>query len=232
MKIYLDLVFIINFIIDFFILYGVKKTLKINTKNTRILIGSIIGSISIIILFLTLNNIEIFIIKLIISILVIIVSFGKRNITKNIIYFYLISIILGGSFYLFDIGITYKNTGFMIIKNNHIFNIILLLIGTPIIIYLFVKENLSYKNTYSNKYIIKIYINKKLYKYEGIIDTGNRLVDPYKKRSVILINDNIKYNKCIYVPYHTLDYNGVIPCITPDEVIINNKISIPLSSSF
>ena len=32
-----------------------------------------------------------------------------------------------------------------------------------------------------------------------------------------------KSNNIIYVPYLTLNNRGVIPCIKPDKVIINNK---------
>jgi len=59
-----------------------------------------------------------------------------------------------------------------------------------------------------------------------MIDTGNHLEDPYKKRGVILVNINIDYTKYkyLFVPYHALNYNGLIPCIKPDKIIIDNKV--------
>ena len=61
---------------------------------------------------------------------------------------------------------------------------------------------------------------------KGMIDTGNHLTDPYKKRPVILINKgfNIKKEKCIYVPYKALNTNGLIKCYIPDKFEVNNKI--------
>lgn len=209
MKIYLDLILIINFIIDYLLLYGTKKILKNKTSIKRILLGSIIGSISSLLLIYQ-NNI---IIKILLSILIIIITFGINNIIKNITYFYLLSIILGGTLYLFDLNI-YK------------LNYQILLLISPILIYLYIKENIKYKNIYLNNYIVEIYINNKLYKLEGMIDTGNELKDPYKKRSIILVNINLDYRKFkyLFVPFNALNTQGIIPCIKPDKIIINNKI--------
>ena len=209
MKIYLDLILIINFIIDYLLLYGTKKILKNKTSIKRILLGSIIGSISSLLMIYQ-NNI---IIKILLSILIIIITFGIKNIIKNTTYFYLLSIILGGTLYLFDLNI-YK------------LNYQILLIISPILIYLYIKENIKYKNIYLNNYIVEIYINNKLYKLEGMIDTGNELKDPYKKRSIILVNINLDYRKFkfLFVPFNALNTQGIIPCIKPDKIIINNKI--------
>ena len=46
MKIYLEYIFIINFLLDFMILYGTKRILKINKLNIRLLLSSLIGSLS------------------------------------------------------------------------------------------------------------------------------------------------------------------------------------------
>lgn len=209
MKIYLDLIIIINFIIDLLLLYGTKKILKRKTSIKRILIGAIIGSISSLLIIYT-NNI---ILKVLISIFIIIITFGINNLFTNTTYFYILSIILGGTLYLFDINI-YK------------LNYQILILFSPLFIYLYIKENIKYKNIHSNNYIVEIYINNKMYKLEGMIDTGNELKDPYKKRSIILVNLSIDYTKYkyLFVPYKALNTEGIIPCIKPDRIIINNKI--------
>ena len=56
MTVYVDLVFLINFIIDFYILSGVKFILKRNTKNYRIILGTFVGSLSIFLLFFKLST--------------------------------------------------------------------------------------------------------------------------------------------------------------------------------
>ena len=103
MRIYLEYIILLNFLLDFMILYGTKRLLNINTKIYRLILGSILGSITSIILFISINTIQLLILKLILSVLIIIVSFGNKNIINNILYFYLISIIIGGIIYLFDL---------------------------------------------------------------------------------------------------------------------------------
>ena len=211
MKIYIELVFIINYLLDFMILYGTKRLLKINKSNIRLLFGSLIGSITTIILFIDISNSLLFILKLFISSFMIIISFGFNNFIKNIFYFYMISIILGGFLYLFDFN------------NNYYFNMIFIIICSPIVIYIFIKEINNYRVNYKDKYSVSITYNKKIYKLEGFIDTGNRLISPIKGESVILVNLNINSNNIIYIPYKALNSSGIIPCIKPDKITINNK---------
>ena len=51
MKVYYEEVFILNFLLDFMILFGTKRILKINKNIIRIIFGSIIGSFTTILLF-------------------------------------------------------------------------------------------------------------------------------------------------------------------------------------
>lgn len=211
MKVYFEFIFIINFLLDFMILYGTKRVLKINKKLYRIILGSLIGSLSTFLLFINIENITLLILKIFLSVLIVFTAFGKNNFFKNFFYFYLISIILGGTIYLFDLNSSYY------------FNFLILIIASPIIIYLIIKEFLSYKNTYSNKYEVEIYIKNKKYSLEGFIDTGNRLTSPIKKEPIILVNLKINPKNIIYVPYKALNTEGIISCIRPDKVIIESK---------
>jgi len=140
MKIYLDLVFVLNFFFDFLILFGVKQILKENVSLKRLLFGAFFGSLTIFFLFIPFNNITLFICKIIMSILIIFITFGKRNFFKNLLYFYLVSVILGGSLYLFAISFTYKNKGIIFFDSGLKINFIVILIVSPIIIYLYIKD--------------------------------------------------------------------------------------------
>ncbi len=205
MNVYIEEVFILNFLLDFMILYGTKRILKRNNKLIRVVIGSIVGSFTTFLLFISISNFILLISKLIVSVLLIIIVFGFKNIIKNTIYFYLLSIIIGGSAYLFNI----KNKYFLVLSSF-------------IVIVILIKEFLSYKEIYSNKYLVTIFINKKKYLLEGFIDTGNRLVDPISKKNIILTNIKYDEDNVIYVPYKALNTSGIISCVRPDKVIINN----------
>ena len=212
MNIYYEEIFILNFLLDFMILYGTKRILKINCNVIRVIVGSIIGSFTTFLLLIKLSSFTLFIIKIILSLLIIVISFGFKNIYKNTLYFYLISIIIGGVFYLFDFN------------SNVVFIHILLVIGSFIIIKVLCFEISNYKEKYNNKYLVNIYYMGKCYKLEGFIDTGNRLVSNISNKVIILTNLCINTNKLIYVPYKALNTNGVIPCIKPDKVIIDKYV--------
>ena len=75
MKIYIEMIYILNFLLDFMILYGTKRLLKINTNNKRIILGSITGMMTTIFINKEISNIELIIIKIVLSIIMIIISF-------------------------------------------------------------------------------------------------------------------------------------------------------------
>ena len=107
MKVYLDSLLILNLFIDYFILYGTKKLLKRKTSIKRLILGSIIGSLTTFTIFLKLTSLKLLVIKLVLSIFIILVTFGKKNFIENIFYFYIISIIIGGLLYLINIRLNY-----------------------------------------------------------------------------------------------------------------------------
>lgn len=209
--VYIELVYILNFLLDFMILYGTKRLLKINKNILRILLGSFIGSITTIQVYVKLNSIELIIIKTFLSLIMNYAAFGKKNLLKNTFYFYVLSIIYGGFIYLLDIDLTFYH------------NMILLIILCPLTIYIFIKEYNNYKINIKDKYNVTIVYLNKTYNLEGFIDTGNHLKDPITNKNVILVDLDIKTNKVIYIPYKALNTEGIIPCIKPDKVLINNK---------
>ena len=87
MNVYVEEVFILNFLLDFMILYGTKRILKRNNKLIRVVIGSVIGSFTTLLLFIDISDLLLLILKIVISSILVIIVFGYRNIIKNIIYF-------------------------------------------------------------------------------------------------------------------------------------------------
>lgn len=232
MKIYVDLLFLINIFFDFILLLTVSIILKRHIKIYRIILGSLVGGVSIFFLFLNINTIILFILKIFIAIFMILVTFKYKDIKyfiKNISYLYLVSIILGGALYLFNIEFSYKNNGLIFYNNGMSINIIILLIISPIILYLYIKEMKEYKNNYDKYYKIKItFNNNKTIELNAFLDTGNNLIDPYKKRPIVLVEYNIikKYiinEKLLIVPFNTIKEKSLLECIKVKNIIINNK---------
>ena len=229
LKIYVDLVLLLNLFFDFLLLFTTNYILKRNKSFLKILLGSIVGSLSILLLFIKISSLELFLLKIVISIVMILTTFSFKNIVyffKNVSYLYLISIVLGGGLYLLNINFSYKNTGLIFFHKGVSINIIFMFLASLIIIYLYGKEYKS-KSKITNLLKVDIYFKGKKYNYCGYLDTGNTLQDPYKKRSVIILYSNkIKATNFVYVPYQTLNNTGIIKCIKVDKVdkvVINNK---------
>ncbi len=218
MKIYIDLYFLINYILDITLLIGTAKVLKLKIHFKRYLLGALVGNISILLLFIQVNEIELFFLKILISSFMILATFGRRNFFKTIFYFYILSIILGGSFYLLDINFNYSDRAYYV-------NYLLLMIVSPILLYLFIRENIQTKRANTHKYLVEITYKNDVFTTYGIIDTGNCLVDPYKKRSVILVDYpfSLDERNRILVPFKALNTTGLLDCFVPDKVLINDK---------
>lgn len=229
MTIYIDIILIINFIIDLLLLLSVSFLLKRRASLTRIIISSSIGSLSTLLLFVIHNNFLLLIYKLLTSIIMIIITFKYNNFhyfKDNLIYLYIISIVLGGTIYLINNQISSINNGLIFTSNNLKINLFLLIIISPIIIYKYLKTTKNYQITYSNYYDIDIYYNDLCIKGTAFLDTGNNLKDPYFKRPIILINKELINEpvKTFLVPYSVVNnQKGLLEVFSPKKIIVNNK---------
>lgn len=220
MIVYIDLVCIINFIYDFLILLTVSFTLKRNRKIYNYILSSLIGVLSIFLLFLKINNIVLFLLKILISVIMVIVAFGYKSIKytiSNIIYFYMTSIILAGFLYLIKGN-----------SSNFNLNYIVLLIVGPIILFIYYKSNKKLKNTYSDYYKIKIVFDNIEYNLVSFYDNGNNLKDPISRKSIIIVgNSRLEkiYNirSPVYVPVITVKGTHLMKCFKPSYIILNDK---------
>lgn len=231
MKVYIDLLILINFIFDLILLLSVNYILRRNAKLIRILLGSLLGEVTFLILFININNFILFIFKVIISVLMLIISFGYRDlkyITKNTMYFYLVSMLLGGGIDFLNNQFSYSNEG--LIFNNKGLGISygLVILVSLFIFFKYVKSFNDFRSNYSNYYRCKIYFDKyKFLEVNAFLDTGNKLKDPYSNKSIILINkdklDLMEKNNPIYVPYNSLNNHGLLTCYKALKLQIDGK---------
>jgi len=229
MTVYIDLVLILNFLFDLLLLFATGVILRRQTNLKKLILGSLTGSITIISLFISMNSIILFLVKVLISILMVIITFGYKDLRytiKNMFYLYTSSIILGGFLYFLDIQFNYNNEGLTFYFHGLSINFIALIILSPIIIYAYVKQLKEMKENYSNYYNIDLYLKTgEIIPITGFVDTGNKLKDPYKKRPIILVNKsliNINYESenLLLVPYDSLNHQGILKCLIPDKIFI------------
>lgn len=212
MKIYIDLFFLLNLIMDCIIIISTSILLKRKTSTIRIILSSLLGGISSLLLFSNINKILLEVISIILMVLI---AFGYnkiRYIIKNIIYVYLLSTLLGGIIYLFNIKVS----------NNVFLTYLIIIIISIEVLILYIKEIKKMKNIYNNYYKVDIYFkDKEKISVIGFVDTGNNLYDPYKKRPIILLSKKyIRDDNYILVPYYTANGEGLLKCIKPDIIFI------------
>ena len=229
MKMYIDLFFIFNVIMDYIIIMSTNILLKRRTSYIRMILSSLIGGISSLVLFTSLNKIVIEIVSIVIMVLISFGYKGIRYLINNILYMYILSTLLGGIIYLFNIKVS----------NSMFLTYLIIIVISIEIMLLYIKENKKMRSIYNNYYKVDIYFkDREKLSLIGFVDTGHNLYDPYKKRPVIIVhNKYIKEDKYILVPYHTINGNGLLKCIKPDIIFIDGigykgNVLIGFSDSF
>ena len=183
MIVYIDVLFLENFIIDFILLYCVDFFLKGNTKWRRIFFGASIGSFfSIIFTMISLNIFIGIIVKFLLGIIIVWASFGrKNNFLRRIIIFYLISFVFGGVCFAFC---DYRG---LLINKISVFNLCFyIFLGfcfCKCIAY-FIKIKRRKNDLICD---IDIGICDDIFRIKVLIDTGNLLREPCTGKGVIIV---------------------------------------------
>ena len=201
LTIYIDIVLIENIIMNYIIILATGIIIKEKISTIRIVLASLLGAIYSIVCYM--NVFEIYssiILKFILSIVIIYISYNPPNIKKlmkQLLIFYLISFAFGGAAF----ALIYIIKPQKILMKNGLFlgtyplkTVFLAAIITFIIIitaFKIVKTKLSKKDMYCN---ICVKINNNDIYVKAMIDTGNLLKDPLTQKPVLVIEKNSLYN--------------------------------------
>ena len=198
MIIYLDVVLIENLCMNYIILFATAYLLKIKVNHIRLIISALIGGIYSILSYMEIlklySNMTF---KLILSIVMIYIAYKPSDIkklTKQLIFFYLMSFVFGGCAFALLYIIKPQE---ILIRNG-------ILIGTyPLkvailgglmgfvitaVAFRLVKNRLSRKDIYCE---IEIYFNKKIAITKALVDTGNMLKEPITGKAVIIVEKEV-----------------------------------------
>ena len=197
MTIYLDIVFLENVFINYTILIATTMLLKQKFKFGKALISRTLGYISSIILFLIKSSLLIEIsLKILISVIMILIVYGKKKFLRNILFFYLTSLVFGGvaTIIIFSIkpeslNISEKfSNGTILIKN-----IIKASIISTVVIFIVSKLIKNNELKKRNIYDLEIFYKGKMLKIKAFLDSGNLLKEPITGKSVIIVEkDSLK----------------------------------------
>lgn len=203
MVIYLDLILIYTFVINGSILLLVGYLLKYKRSFVRWLFGTILATMFVpLILYFPHSVLNTFFIKCLYSILIIIVCFGFKSfyqLFKNVITFYTVSFIAGGTILSIHYVIEYSkqsplNSLLMYVENMYgdDISLVIIFIGFPL--------SLLFTKMWSDKMVTDHFNKERQYevtlrwngfKFQtiGFLDSGNQLVDPLTNRPVVICDE-------------------------------------------
>jgi len=246
--VYWDMMFLINFAIDYIILYSTAKTLFLKRNIFKILSGALIGGIYGIFAFeksFVFNTLT----YIFVTFFILYVTFSKLNF-KIVSTFYIISFLFGGiSGYLNNLyGVIKMSNGFFYIENNLLAVILGVVLSSFIVV---ISLKLIKRNTIKLRQIktVDIFCDGKSVTVSGMLDTGNLLLDPITKYPVILVNfsdikqiinkdlekfleenDNLCVNinrriinKIRLIPYKNSSSNDILKGFKPDYIVIKEE---------
>lgn len=196
MEIYLDILFLENIVMNFLILLVTAKFSKGNTTSLRLFLGSIIGAayVIILILFPSMKVYYTAFAKIILSFLIIAVSFAPEKVGvffKTLAIFYISTFIFAGAAFAF----LYFNQNGGFVKNGIVYvfwqskwTLLFLSIITVAIIVRIFWEVIQYRFIRDKLLVpLKISFESKIINMAALIDTGNSLYDPLTNTPVIVV---------------------------------------------
>ncbi|MFV9509977.1 sigma-E processing peptidase SpoIIGA [Tepidibacillus sp. LV47] len=198
MVVYADFVFLLNFIIDYLILWTTGKFLQLNSKKFRLFMGAGIGACyTFIFLIPSLTIVHILLTKILVSIAMVLISFGFIHLfhfIRMLATFYFVSFVFGGGVfglqYLLQIDHEIIN-GIYIHHSSGSIVYLLFLVIAPVMIWLF--SNKTYYSLRRKTLIqqdlvdVELTILNQSYQFKGLVDTGNQLYDPISRKPVLII---------------------------------------------
>ncbi len=248
MVVYVDVLIIINFIINYFLLKITQIFSLTQYNKKRLILSALIGAIFSLGIFLNINSLFFtLLIKLISLCLCVILAFGYINkyyFFKNILAFLLANFLLiGFLIFLQDNAVIYLKN-YMIYFNINplllIFSIIF--VFTIINIFnIFFRENLKVDDLKAT-----IFINNTSFKVKAFYDTGFKIKDIINNKSVMLIDYNFAKEflgtqvnnditafflhgesrgntKITPIFYSTINGEGLLPAIKIDKMILSDE---------
>ncbi|OEF99532.1 sigma-E processing peptidase SpoIIGA [Vulcanibacillus modesticaldus] len=198
MVFYLDLILLLNLVIDYFILLATSKFLHLSYKKWRLALASLLGALyTLVFFFPNLTFFHLFTTKIILSIFMVLMSFGFSDLfqfIQTIITFYFVSFVTGGGVfalqYLFNIKHDVIN-GIYVSRSSSPLMVLVLILLAFFGIWIF--SNRTYQTIWRKTEVIhkildvEVFINEFSYKCKGLIDTGNRLYDPITRKPVMIL---------------------------------------------
>ncbi|MBD8068381.1 sigma-E processing peptidase SpoIIGA [Bacillus sp. PS06] len=201
MYIYLDIIWLLNFLFDFMLLLLTAIILKRKIVKWRIFLAALLGSTIVLLMFMPIQSLASHpIVKILFSCLIILTAFGYKKFRyffQGLLTFYFTTFMIGGGmigvhyFFEYEVSITNNvmatsTTGF-----GDPISWLFVFIGFPLAWY-FSKQQIDHIETkkihYDQIVTVEVSIDHISFSLKGLIDSGNQLYDPISKSPVMILD--------------------------------------------
>ncbi len=251
MVVYVDVLILLNFYVDYFLILGTEKLCRCSVKISRRLIGAVVSSLFSLVIFLPeMNPMVSVTVKLLCSSVTVAVVFGIKSFrcyfSKIFVFFAISYSFAGGMLALSNI---FSVQG-VAVQNSAVYCNIspLLLLSATTVFYLIIRlyQFVTRRNlTSGQKVSLSITYSDTTVSTKALLDTGNNLTDAINGAPIIVISKNtaegllgknnvesmirfdLSSNKPSgfrLIPYNVVGSKGVLPAFKPDKVLVDGKL--------
>ena len=240
MIVYADILFAVNFSMDFISLFITFMLLNRKISKSRILISASIGGLyGVFDLLANINFIVGIIVNLTVSMLMCLIASEEKKLKRFL------------SLYIIYVGVSLTLAGFMSVFYSFLNRLLsryileytyskayngarFFIIASLSIILAIIFGRVFSREKKTVHTVLEIKIKSEEFKIEALCDTGNTLTDVLSGKSVILVTKSGKLGRTIenipdiykkYIPYKATNTNGILKGIVPDSIIIDGKKS-------
>lgn len=239
--VYLDVFFIINFIMDYMIILITSRIAKVKKKRIRQLAGAGCGALYSVIVIKPLTNhlFKITLVNILIAAVMVLISFGFTSASvyiKNVFLLFVVSFTMSGIInYLYYSTVIGKYVRNVLSGNsNKVVNarkFILVSVLAYILLSAIVRIIFSIRKDMELYYDVKITFRGKSVVVRGLYDTGNGLTEPvsgkmvhiaeYKILKPLLEGDEKAKENIYVIPFHSIgEEDGIMYGIRMDEMVV------------
>ena len=228
MVVYADILILLNFLVNYFLLLTVKNIVCSSTKSYRIILAAAVGAVSSLYIFLPLSAKTLdLLFKMLICGLMTLLGFGYKTLKKFLKAF--LTVFCATCLYagvMIAVWHIFKPKG-MVINNSVVyFNISpIFLVGFTVFFYfLFILafKIFSKASKSAERCKVTLFADKNTVNFDAIIDTGNSIEDIFGKSEIIIADKSVFYllfgEKSIRNDDALKKRYRVIPCSTVSGV--------------
>lgn len=244
--VYIDILLVINLVVDYLVLFGTARLAGTQFVRLKGLFAAVFGAIYSLVIFLDPTEIVFAVTKIIISAIMVLITFGKRSFRdflNLLILFYICGFLFSGFMMLINSAVHPES---FFIKGGIVYfefsAIGIVISGTAAFIVTEILRRIFKRGEPEGVFMAKVFYDGKFSVLKGFTDTGNSLFDPISGTPVAVTTaDSLKKIlpeemlsamkkmnlstefKLRLIPCKTVAGSMLIPAFRPEKIILINE---------